>query len=137
MKLLVIDDDPIHHTIVGLLLQKVSPPVKHHAFLDASDAFYYILKNNTLNSLPDLILLDLDMPLVSGWGFLELLETISDSLDKKTDVIILTSSIDANIRKKAAKYNCVKGVFSKPLSEEMLSDILSSAFISMNRSPKH
>lgn len=114
-----------------------SHQIECHAFLEASDAFCYVLKNNRLNSLPDLILLDLDMPLVSGWGFLELFETIGQNLERPVDVIILTSLIHAEIKEKAARFNCVKGIFSKPFTEAMLEDILNSSFISANRYSKY
>ncbi|MBC8052771.1 MAG: hypothetical protein H7Y13_06875 [Sphingobacteriaceae bacterium] len=81
-KLLIIDDDPVHHKLVEMVVKKSNPLVKQTAFFEASDAFCYILKNNTFNTLPDIILLDLEMPLVTGWGFLELFEIITQGLEK-------------------------------------------------------
>lgn len=137
INLLIIDDDPIHHKLVELVVKHSPQSIELHAYFEAADAFCYILKNNRVSSLPDLILLDLDMPLVSGWGFLELFEAIGQNLERPVDVIILTSLIHSEIKEKAAKYSCVKGIFSKPFTDEMLQDILNSSFISANKNLKH
>jgi CheY-like chemotaxis protein len=137
INLLVIDDDPVHIKLVDFIISQSGAPVKTCAFVDASDAFVFILKHNSYNTLPDLVLLDLDMPLVSGWGFLELFETIAKNLDKPVDVIIFTSLVNAEIKDRAAKYNCVKGVFSKPFTEYTLTEILNSGFISANKPSKY
>jgi len=138
INLLIIDDDQVDIKLVDhVIRQSGANSVKTHSFIDASEAFCYILKHNSYNTLPDLILLDLDMPLVSGWGFLELFETITKCLEKPVDVIILTSVVHYEIKEKAAEYNCVKGVFSKPFNECILTEILNSAFISANKPSKN
>ena len=130
--LLVIDDDPLHHRLVDIFIQEFKPDIKHKSFLDALDALLYINTTNQ-DSSPDLILLDLQMPLLSGWGFIELFEAIGPGLEKQTDIIILTSSVDPADKDKAATFECVKGLFSKPCSERLLEDIFSSPFISINK----
>lgn len=136
--LLIIDDDPIHHKLVEFLIKQSSASIQYKGFLHASDALSYIVENNEFSTLPDLILLDLDMPYISGWGFLELFEAMCPQLAKPIDVIILTSSARFNEDKeKAFKYDCVKGFLSKPLTDDMLQDILNSSFISANRISKY
>jgi CheY-like chemotaxis protein len=73
------------------------------------------------------------MPLISGWGFLELFEAINPLLEKQIDVIILTSSVNPADKERASNYKCVKGFFNKPFTEAMLKDILSSSFISVKK----
>lgn len=136
-KMLIIDDDPIHHKMINLLIQLSGLEIEATSFFQAADGLSYILENNEIEALPDLILLDLSMPVVSGWGFLELFEEMSSRLIKPVDVIILTSSINSDDKQKASNYNCVKGFFSKPMTESMLKDIISSSFTSVNRTSKY
>ena len=80
--LFIIDDDPAHHKLVESLIQHSCENIKYQSFFHASDALVYILDNNEVEALPDVILLDLDMPSISGWGFIELFEAMSSSLAK-------------------------------------------------------
>jgi len=136
-KIIIVDDDPIHHKMINLLIKLSELEIQSNSFFQASDALTYILENNEVEALPDLILLDLSMPLVSGWGFLELFEAVVPRLIKPVDVIILTSSISSEDKERASNYNCVKGFFSKPLTEAILKDITSSSFTSVNRTSKY
>ena len=63
-----------------------------------------------------LILLDINMPVMDGWQFLESLGTLQDP--PTVHVVIVTSSIDSIDKKKAAKYSNVIGFFEKPLTQE-------------------
>lgn len=136
-KLLFIDDEPAHHLIVEHLCRESRMHQKflfsYQSFVQASDALSYILDNNEVRTLPDLIILDLNMPIISGWGFLNLLEAISPRLEKPVDVIILTSSLNLADREKAADFSCVKGFFVKPFTYALLKDILNSPFISLGK----
>jgi len=67
-------------------------------------------------SIPDLILLDLDMPVMDGWEFLDAFLKLP--IAKQVCVFVLTSSIHPHDREKARHYSLVKGFFSKPLDSD-------------------
>ena len=102
--------------------------INHSPFLNALEAYSYIVNNNNRACLPDVILLDLNMPF-SGWSFLEVFKDITPKLAKPIDVIILTSSISWKERERAYTYDCVKGFFSKPFNQFLLKDITESSFL--------
>lgn len=133
ISLMIIDDDLVHHKLIHIVVANAKANIKYQCYLQASDAYSYILDNNHKRLLPNLILLDLNMPLISGWGFLELFEAINPLLEKQIDVIILTSSVNPADKERASNYKCVKGFFNKPFTEAMLKDILSSSFISLKK----
>lgn len=135
--LFIIDDDPVHHKQVEYLIQQSCERIKHQSFFHASDALVYILDNNESEVLPDVILLDLNMPSITGWGFVELFEAMSSSLAKPIDIIILTSTIQQSDIERASQYCSVKGLIPKPLTLTLLKDILNSSFISSNRVSKY
>ncbi len=70
---------------------------------------------------PDLIFLDMYMPLMDGWGFLK---EISGKETDHVSVIMLTASIDATEKEKALTYPFVKNVYSKPLTVEVIQEII-------------
>lgn len=121
---IIIDDDPSHHLLAKALLKRyqyfeefkcyTDPKT---ALIDLMDAYY------SSYALPDLILLDLNMPGVSGWEFLEMFDNLRAMVSKDIPVFILTSSIDPNDKQRSSEYNAVKGFYSKPLSPEILKEV--------------
>jgi len=93
-KLVVIDDDPIDHFLIKHML-------RGNEFFDTTTYTLYgslILDYIEENSdqpekLPDVILLDLNMPMFTGWDFLERMQAISQSVKKNIKVYVLTSSV--------------------------------------------
>lgn len=78
------------------------------------------LKNNASNpsQLPDVILLDLNMPVLDGWQFLDEFELVD--FTKKIVIFIVSSSIDPSDLEMAKNYPTVKSYIVKPLTSEKL-----------------
>jgi CheY-like chemotaxis protein len=95
-------------------MKRVMPEAMVKSFLHAEDALE-ILKYKTEN-YPDAIFLDINMPCMNGWEFLDSLCVLNISID----VYMLTSSIDSRDQDKASKYTQVNDFISKPLREERL-----------------
>ncbi|SDK66631.1 CheY chemotaxis protein or a CheY-like REC (receiver) domain [Catalinimonas alkaloidigena] len=70
--------------------------------------------------LPDLIFLDIDMPLMDGFQFLEEFEKLSDKVKGHCRIVMLTSSINPQDLSKAKKSTFVKKYINKPLTQENL-----------------
>lgn len=103
-----IDDDDIQLELVSLILQKVQPQGKIVSFGEAQLA----LEQMQSHGSPDILLLDLNMPMVNGWDVLQEIER------RKVPVPtwILTSSIDPRDRTRANNFIFVKGFLVKPLN---------------------
>jgi len=117
----VIDDDSIHQRIAQIMIEKHQLFEKYTSYTDAEKA-YVFLKENVQNPdlLPDIILLDLNMPVTDGWDFLDLYENIKKDLGKLIRIFIVTSSVDDKDKLKAKTYSSVVGFISKPLSPDIL-----------------
>jgi CheY-like chemotaxis protein len=117
----VIDDDSIHQRIAQIMIEKHQLFEKYTSYTDAEKA-YVFLKENVQNPelLPDIILLDLNMPVTDGWDFLDLYENIKNDLGKLIRIFIVTSSVDDKDKLKAKTYSSVVGFISKPLSPDIL-----------------
>lgn len=73
------------------------------------------------DQLPDLIFLDINMPVMNGWDFLEEYRTFKDRLNKNITIIILTSSVYQHDKEKATTFDEVDDYTLKPLS---ISDLM-------------
>ncbi|WP_026897390.1 response regulator [Daejeonella oryzae] len=120
-KVFIIDDDSIHQRIAQIMIEKHQLFDDYTSFTEAEKAIDFI-KNNKKNiqALPDVILLDLNMPVIDGWDFLDLFETIRLELIKIIRIFIVTSSVDEKDILRSHTYSSVSGFISKPLSPDII-----------------
>lgn len=118
-----IDDDPITLMLFKKVVNKASFAKEIINAINGQEAITLI---NTINSnsiqekKPQLIFLDLNMPVMGGWEFLDLFNTSNYFDLNNTKVIILTSTIDPEDIKKSKSYPNVIEFLSKPITVEML-----------------
>lgn len=126
MNIAIIDDDPISIFLAEMSLEKEGASAKVKSFLSAEEALE-ALQVQSLDELPDVILLDLNMPSIDGWQFLEIFQHLpAAKLRGKCAVYILTSSLDISDTVKADKNELVKGIIHKPITPEDIGVILLS-----------
>lgn len=120
-KLVVIDDDPIDHFVMKHALRGNNYFDTTTYTIYGSLVLDYIEEHKTEpEKLPDVILLDLNMPRFSGWEFLERMQEISSGIRKNIKVHVLSSSIRPVDKENAERYPFVRSYMSKPLSPEMV-----------------
>ncbi|HAH35620.1 MAG TPA: response regulator [Algoriphagus sp.] len=118
----LIEDDPIHVFLTEKFLG-ASGKVKELIRYANGEEAYFALKEKfeKKTPLPELILLDLNMPIWDGWQFLE--EFTKLAIEKKIYIFILTSSIDSQDELKAQKYGMQDYFRIKPITANMVTEI--------------
>jgi CheY-like chemotaxis protein len=116
----LVDDDPINNLINKRLLTKTGISDHIKEFLGGEEAFDRIKELGQNETL--LILLDINMPVMNGWEFLNrYLELFPDRQDK---IVILSSSIDFQDRQRANGYSIVSRFLEKPLTIEKIEGLI-------------
>jgi len=118
----VIDDDMIYQMIVKKIIEKTE---EFDTIRFYDDAIYALDDfKDPDNALPEIILLDINMPQMDGWQFMEGLLELRPSFKNETIIYVVTSSIAHSDREKANSYSEVSGFLSKPLSVDCLKKII-------------
>ena len=116
--ILLIDDDPINNLVNTRIISKHSGS-DVTAFDHAGKALQH-LRTCPKTEFPELILLDINMPEISGWDFLDALSTLPPDFQQECRVVMLSSSIDIHDYNRADSYPFVQDFISKPLTAEVL-----------------
>lgn len=126
MNLIVIDDEPIQHFIMGKMLTLyVSTATDDITYSDNGVEVLEFLDTNRNNfaNLPDIIFLDLNMPIMNGWDFLEQFKSIQKTIIKPILIYVISSSIDPVDISKSRRYLSVKDYIIKPMTKLALQKI--------------
>jgi CheY-like chemotaxis protein len=124
----VVDDDKIFHFIIKKLLLNNNINVIPNFFENGLQAIEGIKnKLNKGENPPDLILLDINMPILDGWQFLEEFKALKDKLSKDIVIYIVSSSDNVTDKNKAKSYQAeVKNYYLKPMTADDLKEIFSN-----------
>ena len=117
----IIDDDEVNNYLCKKTIEISPLCALIKTFTNGREPLQILREATGPEALPDLILLDINMPLFNGWDFLNDFKTIP--LSKKVKVAMLTSSNYEKDVDRARQYEVVIDYFSKPLLQQHLSDL--------------
>lgn len=122
---LIVDDDPIVRLIIQKMVHNMDSSVNCHQ-CDNGEVGLAVLETlqNSTNII--VVLLDINMPVLNGWGFLDSLQKINLDSFNKFQLYIITSSTDESDKLKAQSYPVIKRFYHKPLSKQDIEEILDS-----------
>jgi CheY-like chemotaxis protein len=126
VSILLVDDDEINNFISVKLIKKTLVNTEIRTCLNGKFAIDQLIEIQESNpaDLPDYILLDINMPIMNGWEFLEEYERLKIDPKGKTKIYIISSSVFNNDINKAKSYPLVKDFISKPLSVDKIRELL-------------
>lgn len=126
----VIDDDRIYVNLIKRIIEVKKLSQNLIIFKngkEALDHFRPILENKNQNSLPDIIFLDLNMPVMDGWEFLGEFVKIKNNFNKRITLYVVSSSIDPNDLERAKSFSLVTDYLIKPIEMKKFEKIFDRA----------
>lgn len=124
-KLILVDDDEIIVYLTKRLVKETNLVELTKVFGNGSDAINYLKENcNNTHLLPEIIFLDLFMPIMDGWQFLEEYALLKPKIDKQIIIYIITSSVSPEDIIRAKNIKEVTDYIIKPITKENFIAIL-------------
>ena len=124
--ILLIDDDDDDNYFHKMVIDEMNITEHVEIAFNGLEALTFLKNEN--QPKPDLVFLDVNMPKMNGWEFLEAHKLLSEEQKAKLIVVMLTTSSNPEDKKRAEQYGEVTDFNSKPLTKEMLTIILERYF---------
>lgn len=126
-KVAVIDDDQVFQLIIKKQIEMNKFDCEILSFYNGQEAFDFFKENESNDeALPELVMLDVNMPVKNGWDFLEDYQTLSASMRAKIKLYMVTSSVIQSDIDKANDNENIISFVSKPITNEKLSEVFTS-----------
>ncbi len=124
--ILLLDDNPATNYIHRKFIEKVNCAEKVLDFQNGYEALKYIRDNPQYP--PDLIFVDINMPIMDAWEFLEEFEKLDEKQRQKSKVFVLTTSLSPRDVEKAGEIEFIEDVMIKPLSTDDIERLMAEFF---------
>jgi CheY-like chemotaxis protein len=131
---LLIDDDKAANFINQMIIRKANITDSIQTVLNGKEAIDFITNSGKFENSEDvfpkpmLILLDINMPVMDGWEFLEEYHQLEEHKKGNIIIIMLTTSLNPDDKSRAENISDVSGYKNKPLKLEMIKDIMRKHF---------
>lgn len=123
--LLLIDDDEIFTFMTKRIIEKTHLAEQIKIFENGKEAIDFLDQfAGKPEVLPEVIFLDLSMPVMDGWGFLKEYIDLKPRLGKKITLYIISSSVSPRDHERAKSYSEVSDFIIKPMTKEKFIDII-------------
>ncbi len=131
LNILVVDDDQVFNVVFSTKLESISSTYRIKVKTSAQKALNFL---KTQEYLPDLIFLDINMPLVNGFEFLDLLKTRRPEVLEYSRVVMITTSVYKTDESKALEHPNVYRFYKKNLDTNELILCLQRVYFEKKRS---
>ncbi|MDH7911230.1 response regulator [Flavobacteriaceae bacterium 144Ye] len=124
-KTAIIDDNMIFRKVTKVLLLKTGIKEENILLFDNGKEMFDFMENQSedIHFLPEIIFLDLNMPVMDGWDFLSALKAFRQKYNYNPKIYILTSSVDDKDYQEVIKITSVEDYLIKPIDQNTLTKI--------------
>lgn len=126
--ILLVDDDPATNFVHRFVIKKTKLTEKVTVVENGKEALEY-LQSNDDEPKPNIIFLDINMPIMNGWQFLEEYERLNANTQGDIVLIMLTTSLNPDDLSKANTFTTINGYRNKPLTTKMIEEIVEEYFV--------
>ena len=126
LEALIVDDDPIFVMIAKRIIVSAGFHTSPLTFANGQLALEYLLKERDPET-HYAIFLDINMPVMNGWEFLDAIQL--NSIENKTHVFVITSSCSSVDKAKSAQYSNVLKYFEKPITRQDILELKQMDFL--------
>lgn len=123
-RFIIVDNDPVNNLLCSLAIKDSAANADILAFTDPLKAFEYISAYNESKNSLNILLLDINMPVWSGWDFTDHFDKLDEKIKDHFKIYILSSSIDNDDKLRALENKNVVAYIEKPLTEEKVFSLL-------------
>lgn len=124
----IVDDDEIYQFTIKLQIEMLYPNAKVMSFGDGEQALNYVKAiENFPADCPQVMFLDINMPIIDGWDFLRELKPAIDDYAEDINIFMVSSSINPSDITKANDHDLVTEYVTKPITDETLKEIFDKA----------
>lgn len=122
----LIDDDNIYQYTARVILEATGLAKEIHSFYNAHEAlaFFTHPDNFVAETLPDLIFLDINMPVMDGWAFLEEYDKFYTRLPKPIHIYMVSSSVNSSDMQRSRSYRSVSDYLVKPVNRNQYQELM-------------
>ncbi|MDP3467202.1 MAG: response regulator [Daejeonella sp.] len=122
---IIIDDSRLDCFIAEKIIQNSGTYSSIKTYMDASQA-YEDIKNGDIgdDSIITIIILDIQMPVMNGFQFVEVFEMLPKEIQSKFVIFLFSSSINENDKNRLGNYPSIIRFYSKPISKDTIAQII-------------
>ncbi len=124
LKYVIVDDDSFNNMLCSMIIHDILGEVETTTFTKPAEGLAYIQNIKS----PTILFLDINMPILTGWDFLEQYEKFSEEVKMNVSIYMLSSSLDQRDKDRAKRNKYVKGFISKPLDVDTVTLIANGEF---------
>lgn len=121
----IVEDDLIYQFMLSRIIKRNNLAEKIITFSDGEKAIQYLADNKAINeNIPDVIFLDINMPIMDGWQFIKEYASLKTEIRKKVAIFMLSSSVNPINIESASEINEISDHIIKPITLEEVKKIL-------------
>jgi len=125
-RIIFIDDDRVNNSLSKIIVRQAIGSFDVYTFENPKEALEFIMREYAGLEKPllSLVLLDINMPVMSGWNFLDKVSDFPETVKDSLRIHILSSSIDQRDKDRAERHPLVESYISKPLVTNTLRSLV-------------